>query len=113
MRCSRSGLSVAASRHPAAQLTDVHTVEDSFPMSFISTFDYARWLSASAVIAALYVLMAGRACAFGFDDVVQRARQLAASPFKKPADAAKELRLKPGERAAALIKSTEVMILRV
>jgi len=29
------------------------------------------------------------------------------------ADAAKELRLKPGERAAALIKSTEVMILRV
>lgn len=28
-------------------------------------------------------------------------------------DAAKELRLKPGERAAALIKSTEVMILRV
>ncbi len=29
------------------------------------------------------------------------------------ADAAKELRLKPGDRAAALIKSTEVMILRV
>ena len=29
------------------------------------------------------------------------------------ADAAKELRLKPGERAAALVKSTEVMILRV
>jgi molybdopterin-binding protein len=29
------------------------------------------------------------------------------------ADAAKELRLKPGERAAALSKSTEVMILRV
>jgi molybdopterin-binding protein len=29
------------------------------------------------------------------------------------ADAAKELRLKQGERAAALIKSTEVMILRV
>src|ERR1700751_5382877 len=29
------------------------------------------------------------------------------------ADAAKELRLKGGERAAALIKSTEVMILRV
>lgn len=29
------------------------------------------------------------------------------------ADAAKEMRLKPGERAAALIKSTEVMILRV
>ena len=29
------------------------------------------------------------------------------------ADAAKELRLKTGERAAALIKSTEVMILRV
>lgn len=29
------------------------------------------------------------------------------------ADAAKELRLKVGERAAALIKSTEVMILRV
>ncbi len=29
------------------------------------------------------------------------------------ADAAKELRLKPGERAAALIKATEVMILRV
>ena len=29
------------------------------------------------------------------------------------ADAARELRLKPGERAAALIKSTEVMILRV
>jgi molybdopterin-binding protein len=29
------------------------------------------------------------------------------------ADAAKELRLKIGERAAALIKSTEVMILRV
>ncbi|HKV25076.1 MAG TPA: helix-turn-helix transcriptional regulator [Candidatus Acidoferrum sp.] len=28
------------------------------------------------------------------------------------ADAARELRLKPGERAAALIKSTEVMILR-
>jgi molybdopterin-binding protein len=28
-------------------------------------------------------------------------------------DAAKELRLKVGERAAALIKSTEVMILRV
>jgi len=28
-------------------------------------------------------------------------------------DAAKEMRLKPGERAAALIKSTEVMILRV
>jgi molybdopterin-binding protein len=28
------------------------------------------------------------------------------------ADAAKEMRLKPGERAAALIKSTEVMILR-
>ena len=28
-------------------------------------------------------------------------------------DAAKELRLKPGDRAAALIKSTEVMILRV
>ena len=29
------------------------------------------------------------------------------------ADAAKELRLKPSERAAALVKSTEVMILRV
>jgi molybdopterin-binding protein len=29
------------------------------------------------------------------------------------ADAARELRLKVGERAAALIKSTEVMILRV
>jgi molybdopterin-binding protein len=29
------------------------------------------------------------------------------------ADAARELRLKLGERAAALIKSTEVMILRV
>jgi molybdopterin-binding protein len=29
------------------------------------------------------------------------------------ADAAKEMRLKPGERAAALIKSTEVMVLRV
>jgi molybdopterin-binding protein len=28
-------------------------------------------------------------------------------------DAARELRLKPGERAAALVKSTEVMILRV
>jgi molybdopterin-binding protein len=29
------------------------------------------------------------------------------------AEAAKEMRLKPGERAAALVKSTEVMILRV
>jgi molybdopterin-binding protein len=29
------------------------------------------------------------------------------------ADAASEMRLKPGERAAALVKSTEVMILRV
>ena len=29
------------------------------------------------------------------------------------ADAAKEMRLKPGERAGALIKSTEVMVLRV
>ena len=29
------------------------------------------------------------------------------------ADAAREMRLKPGERAAALVKSTEVMILRV
>jgi molybdopterin-binding protein len=29
------------------------------------------------------------------------------------ADAAREMRLKPGERAAALIKSTEVMILKV
>ncbi|HEX8871578.1 MAG TPA: helix-turn-helix transcriptional regulator [Candidatus Acidoferrum sp.] len=29
------------------------------------------------------------------------------------ADAARELRLKPGDRAAALVKSTEVMILRV
>lgn len=29
------------------------------------------------------------------------------------ADAAKEMRLKPGERAAALVKSTDVMILRV
>ena len=29
------------------------------------------------------------------------------------ADAAKEMRLKVGERAAALVKSTEVMILRV
>jgi molybdopterin-binding protein len=29
------------------------------------------------------------------------------------ADAAKEMRLKPGERAAALVKSTEVMIFRV
>jgi molybdopterin-binding protein len=29
------------------------------------------------------------------------------------AEAAEEMRLKPGERAAALIKSTEVMILRV
>jgi molybdopterin-binding protein len=29
------------------------------------------------------------------------------------ADAAKEMRLKPGERAAALIKSTEVMILHI
>ncbi len=29
------------------------------------------------------------------------------------ADAAKEMRLKPGQRAAALVKSTEVMILRV
>jgi molybdopterin-binding protein len=29
------------------------------------------------------------------------------------ADAAREMRLKPGERAAALIKSTEVMIIRV
>lgn len=29
------------------------------------------------------------------------------------ADAAKEMRLKPGQRAAALIKSTEVMIIRV
>jgi molybdopterin-binding protein len=28
-------------------------------------------------------------------------------------DAAKEMRLKPGDRAAALVKSTEVMILRV
>jgi len=28
-------------------------------------------------------------------------------------DAAKEMRLKPGERVAALVKSTEVMILRV
>ena len=28
-------------------------------------------------------------------------------------DAAREMRLKPGERAAALIKSTEVMILRI
>ena len=62
-------------------------------MRFISTFDYTRWLSASAVIAVLYALVAGRACAFGFDDVVQRAQQLAASPYKKPADAAKELQL--------------------
>ena len=29
------------------------------------------------------------------------------------ADAARELRLKPGERAAALVKATEVMILRI
>src|SRR5215467_2080320 len=29
------------------------------------------------------------------------------------ADAARELRLKPGDRAAALVKSTDVMILRV
>jgi len=29
------------------------------------------------------------------------------------AEAAKELRLKPGQRAAALVKATEVMILRV
>jgi molybdopterin-binding protein len=29
------------------------------------------------------------------------------------ADAAKEMRLRPGERAAALVKSTEVMILRM
>ena len=29
------------------------------------------------------------------------------------AEAAKEMRLKPGQRAAALVKSTEVMILRV
>jgi molybdopterin-binding protein len=29
------------------------------------------------------------------------------------ADAAKEMRLKPGERAAALVKSTEVMILKI
>ena len=29
------------------------------------------------------------------------------------ADAARELRLKPGERAAALVKATEVMILRM
>ena len=29
------------------------------------------------------------------------------------ADAAKEMRLKPGERVAALVKSTEVMVLRV
>lgn len=29
------------------------------------------------------------------------------------ADAAREMRLEPGERAAALVKSTEVMILRV
>jgi molybdopterin-binding protein len=29
------------------------------------------------------------------------------------ADAAKEMRLKPGERASALVKATEVMILRV
>jgi len=29
------------------------------------------------------------------------------------ADAAKEMRLKPGERAAALVKSTEVMIFRI
>lgn len=29
------------------------------------------------------------------------------------ADAAREMRLKPGDRAAALIKSTEVMVLRV
>ena len=29
------------------------------------------------------------------------------------ADAARELRLKPGDRAAALVKATEVMILRV
>ena len=29
------------------------------------------------------------------------------------ADAAREMRLKPGERVAALVKSTEVMILRV
>ena len=34
-------------------------------------------------------------------------------PSISTADAARELRLKPGERAAALIKSTEVMILRV
>jgi molybdopterin-binding protein len=29
------------------------------------------------------------------------------------ADAAREMRLKPGERAAALVKATEVMILRL
>jgi molybdopterin-binding protein len=29
------------------------------------------------------------------------------------ADAAREMRLKPGEQAAALVKSTEVMILRI
>src|SRR5258706_4944616 len=73
-RRSRSGLPVAASRHPAAQLTDVHTVENPLPMTFISAFDYTRWLSASAVIAVLYLFMAGRGGAFGVYRGVRPAR---------------------------------------
>src|SRR5262245_34790219 len=46
----------------------------------------------AAVVAALYAFVAGNAFAFGFDDVAQRARQLAAKSYEKPPEAAKELR---------------------
>ena len=52
----------------------------------------ARHLFAFAVaIAAFYSFTAGSAFAFGFDDVAQRARQLAAKTYEKPPDLAKEL----------------------
>lgn len=62
------------------------------PMSSSYTLRTARYLFAFAVaIAAFYSFAAGSASAFGFDDVAQRARQLAAKTYEKPPDLAKEL----------------------
>jgi glucans biosynthesis protein len=45
----------------------------------------------ATIIALLCWFMPGSASGFGFDDVAQRARQLAAKPYEKPADLAQEL----------------------
>jgi glucans biosynthesis protein len=61
-------------------------------MSSPYTSRTARFLFAFAVAIAAYCSFApGSASAFGFDDVAQRARQLAGKTYEKPPDLAKEL----------------------